>query len=290
MQLGRHERPARLDRGPYRSVMTRRMRISSLTNGTSSNRHGRASRSRSTSATRRRSRRRASSRAARAPSTTSASRSPSAMFRASWPIDRSRVLSTILDRTHRTIAGVFFLSSFLPSFCALSPQHRTPARRAPSRHLARPSAFDETRDVVLTRANQHTRRPLRRRVARPVSSASGIDLAKSRVRVTVQDDNTFMGDTDIGTWASDLLGTYLLPPGVQRANCKPMDFAANAHEMCVVAHTHITRRYHTHNERAHEMCVVSSRAAHTPTHDIRRHDTRRTVAARPQARRASSRL
>ena len=91
-----------------------------------------------------------------------------------------------------------------------------------------------------------------------MSSASGIDLAKSRVRVTVQDDNTFMGDTDIGTWASDLLGTYLLPPGVQRANCKPMDFAANAHEMC----------------------VVSSRAAHTPTHDIRRHDTRQSAACR----------
>ena len=34
------------------------------------------------------------------------------------------------------------------------------------------------------------------------------DLARARVRVTVQDDNVFMSDEDIGTWAIDLLEIY----------------------------------------------------------------------------------
>ena len=39
-------------------------------------------------------------------------------------------------------------------------------------------------------------------------NVSAHDLAKSRLRVTVQDDNTLTTDTDIGTWAIDLLQVY----------------------------------------------------------------------------------
>ena len=66
-------------------------------------------------------------------------------------------------------------------------------------------------------------------------NVSAGDLARARVRVTVQDDNVFMSDEDIGTWAIDLLEIYHMKPrrSHDRAETR-RDPAAAAHEMCVV--------------------------------------------------------
>ena len=104
--------------------MTRRMRISSLTNGTSSNRHGRVS---------------IEINLGDAPTVAQTRVEPSctsAVYDERFSFSFGNVSGELADRSiarvvddlgsHSSNDCGCFLSFFLPSFCASSPQHRTP--------------------------------------------------------------------------------------------------------------------------------------------------------------------